>query len=138
MFLWKNESGTNVDKIDTIIGKNATFTGEIKTKGLLRIEGAFQGDIDCEKDLIIADGAKVEGKIKAKNAIIAGSHIGNVILEGKLEIKITGKVVGDIKVGKLVIEDGAFFDGKCEMSSDEKDKTSKAVIQENKLETNPI
>ena len=135
MFLFKNETVSSPDKIDTILGKDAKLTGEIKTSGLLRIEGSFQGDIECEKDLVITETAKVEGKIKAKNAIIAGTYTGNVILDGKLEIKSTGKVVGDIKVATLVIEDGAIFYGKCEMSGDGKDKNQKN--KETKIAANP-
>jgi len=137
MFKKKSEPIANPDKIDTILGKDAKLTGEIKTSGLLRIEGNFQGDIECEKDLIITDGAKVEGKLRAKNAIIAGDYQGNVFLEGKLEIKNTGKVIGDIKVGTLVVEHGAFFDGKCEMNGDVNDKNLRLVKNDTTLKANP-
>jgi len=133
----KSESIATTDKIDTILGKEAKLTGEIKTSGLLRIEGNFQGDILCEKDLIITDSGKVEGKITAQNAIIAGAYQGNLFLEGKLVIKSTGKVLGDIKVGTLVIEDGAFFDGKCEMNCDASDKNLKLIKSDTKLKANP-
>lgn len=137
MFKKKSEPIANPDKIDTILGKEAKLTGEIKTSGLLRIEGDFQGDIDCEKDVIITDSGKVEGKLRAQNAIIAGAYQGNLFLDGKLVIKGTGKVLGDIKVGTLVIEDGAFFDGKCEMNWDGNDKNLKLVKSDGKLKTNP-
>jgi len=135
--LFRSDSIANHDRIDTILGKDAKLSGEIKTAGLLRIEGTFLGDIECEKDLIITDSAIVEGKIKAKNAIIAGRYKGNVILDGKLEIKSTGKVLGDIKVATLVIEDGAFFDGKCEMNADVKEKNFEFLAKNAKLQTNP-
>lgn len=137
MFKNKSVPIASTDKIDTILGKDAKLTGEIKTSGLLRIEGNFQGDIECEKDLIITDSAKVDGNLRAKNAIIAGVYQGNIFLEGKLEIKSTGKVIGDIKVGALVVEDGAFFDGKCEMNGEASDKNLKLIKNDKKLKTNP-
>ncbi|NLZ51767.1 MAG: polymer-forming cytoskeletal protein [Thermoanaerobacteraceae bacterium] len=127
----------NTNKIDTILGKDAKLTGEIKTSGLLRIEGNFQGDIECENDLIITETGKVNGKLRAQNAIIGGFYQGNISLEGKLEIKRTGKVIGDIKVGTLVVEDGAFFDGKCEMNGEANDKNLKLIKTDAKLKTNP-
>jgi cytoskeletal protein CcmA (bactofilin family) len=137
LFLFKSESAVSQDKIDTILGKDAKLTGEIKTSGLMRIEGSFQGDIECESDLTITNSANVEGKIKAKNAIIAGTFKGNIFLDGKLEIKNTGKVIGDVKIGTLVVEDGAVFDGKCEMIGDAKDKNLKPTTKDAKFQTNP-
>lgn len=128
----------NIDKIDTIIGKGAELNGKIKSSGLLRIEGKFDGEIECEQDLVITEGGRVSAELKAQNAVIAGIYQGNILLEGKLEIKNTGKVTGDIKVGALVIEDGAFFDGKCEMNGEGHGKNLKLVKNDRKMEaSNP-
>ena len=54
----------------------------------------------------------MNAELKARNAVIAGTYKGNISLKGKLEITNTGRVLGDIKVGTLVIDNGAFFDGK--------------------------
>ena len=128
----------NADKIDTILGKSAELTGKIKSTRLLRIEGKFEGEIECEQDLIITESGRVSAELEARNAVIAGTYQGNILLEGKLEIKSTGKVTGDIKVGTLVIEDGAFFDGSCEMNSEGHGKNLKLVKKDRKIEaSNP-
>jgi cytoskeletal protein CcmA (bactofilin family) len=128
----------NVDKIDTILGKGVELDGKIKSSGLLRIEGRFEGEIECEQDLIITESGKVNAELKARNAFIAGTYEGDIILEGKLEIKSTGKVTGDIKVATLVIEDGAFFDGRCEMQGEGHGKNLKLVKKDRKIEaSNP-
>ncbi len=123
----------NTDRVDTILGKNAEFNGKIKSSGLMRIEGNFDGELECDEDLIISEGAKVTAELKARNAIIAGVYQGNIQLDGKLEIKSTGKVTGDIKVGTLLVEDGAFFDGKCEMRGAER-KPDLNLVEINKKE----
>jgi cytoskeletal protein CcmA (bactofilin family) len=128
----------NVEKVDTILGKTVELSGKIKSSGILRIEGSFDGEIECEQDLIITEGGRVNADLKARHAIIAGTYEGNIELEGKLEIKSSGKVMGDVKVGTLVIEDGAIFDGKCEMKSDEHIKNLKVVKKERKIDaSNP-
>ncbi|AEE92724.1 conserved protein of unknown function [Tepidanaerobacter acetatoxydans Re1] len=128
----------NTDRVDTILGKNAEFNGKIKSSGLMRIEGNFDGELECDEDLIISEGAKVTAELKARNAIIAGVFQGNIQLDGKLEIKNTGKVTGDIKVGTLLVEDGAFFDGKCEMlGAGHKPDLNLVEINRNEKKTNP-
>ncbi|MDD4568680.1 MAG: polymer-forming cytoskeletal protein [Tepidanaerobacteraceae bacterium] len=139
MFGRRSEPTTmTVDKVDTILGKSAEFSGKIKSSGILRIEGSFEGEIECEQDLIITEDGRVNADLKARHAVIAGTYQGNILLQGKLEIKNSGKVTGDVKVGTLVIEDGAIFDGKCEMNSEGQEKNLKLVKKERKMEaSNP-
>lgn len=114
------------DKVNTIIGDDAEFSGSIKAKGILRIEGRLDGQIESSGDVIITEKGTVDADIEACNAIIAGSYRGNICLEGKLEIKSTGKVSGEIKVAGIVIEDGGLFDGNCEMNQSKKSGLSNA------------
>jgi cytoskeletal protein CcmA (bactofilin family) len=115
-----------IDKVNTIIGDDAEFSGNIKAKGILRIEGKLDGQIESSGDVIITEKGTVEAGLKARNAIIAGTYRGNVYLEGKMEIKATGKVSGEIKVAGIVIEDEGLFDGNCEMNQSKKSERTNA------------
>ena len=116
MFGKKQESmPANLDKVDTIIGKSVQISGSIRAEGILRIEGKVEGEIQSSGDVIITESGVVKSDMKARNAVIAGTYNGNLALEGKLEIRATGKVEGDVKVDGFVVEDGRAFDGKCEM-----------------------
>lgn len=48
----------NPDKIDTVIGKNSTFEGTIKSEGTLRIDGNFTGQIETKGNIVIGESAK--------------------------------------------------------------------------------
>ncbi|TYP57420.1 bactofilin family protein [Thermosediminibacter litoriperuensis] len=115
----------NTDRVDTLLGKGTEFKGTVKASGVLRVEGRIEGEIESSGDIIIAEGGVVNAQIKARNAIVAGEINGNMILIGKLEIKSSGKVLGDLKVEGITIEDGAVFEGRCEMSREKKPKTQK-------------
>ncbi|ADL08976.1 bactofilin family protein [Thermosediminibacter oceani] len=115
----------NTERVDTLLGKGTEFKGTIKASGVLRIEGRIEGEIESSGDIIIAEGGVVNAQIKARNAIVAGELNGNMLLTGKLEIKSSGKVLGDLKVDSITIEDGAVFEGRCEMSREKKTKTQK-------------
>lgn len=128
MFGKRNEPAppaVNTDKVDTFIGKGTEFKGTLNATGVLRIDGKVEGEVNTTGDVVIGETGRVEADIKTRHVTTAGEVRGNISAEGKLEIISTGKIYGDIKVMHLVINDGAVFEGKCEMlkKSDEiKDK----------------
>lgn len=128
----KKTDGISVgtDKVDTIFGSSTEFIGKIKAAGILRIEGKVEGEIESTGDVIITESGMVKADIKARHAVIAGSFNGNASLEGKMEIRATGKVIGDIKVAGIVIEDGGLLEGKCEMQNISHERNLKLVKNE--------
>jgi len=111
----------NTDKVDTIIGKDTEFNGTLQAKGVIRIDGKVDGEVLTQGDIIVGETGKIIGDVKARHITLAGEMHGNAIVEGRLEIISTGKLFGDIEVSSLVINDGAVFDGKCEMKNDKGD-----------------
>ncbi|HEY8391504.1 MAG TPA: polymer-forming cytoskeletal protein [Capillibacterium sp.] len=110
-------------KIDTLIGKESSFTGNIESTGTIRIDGKFEGEIVTKGDLVIGESGQVNGKIKAENITIAGRVQGEVEATGKLELVPTGILQGEAKMTLLVVEEGAVFQGNCQQfSKDRKEK----------------
>jgi cytoskeletal protein CcmA (bactofilin family) len=118
MFSRREDSGTvssSSKTILTIIGKGTEGTGRLAGKGSIRIDGKYEGEIDTEGDVIIGESGCVIANVKASTLSIAGALQGNVSISGKLEILPTGKLIGDAKIGSLVIEEGAMLRGHCEI-----------------------
>lgn len=109
----------NKDQINTILEVNTDLNGELSFETSLQMKGKFKGIINASGLLIIDKDAYVEADIKTKDIVIAGSVKGNIIATNKLEIEPTGKLTGDIKTFKLKIADGVYFEGNCEMLSQE-------------------
>lgn len=129
---------TASEKVDTIIGKDTQFQGNITTTGILQIQGQVEGNIKSSSDIIVAETSVVKGDISGVNVVITGTHIGNSDLQGRLEISSTGKVSGDIRVGSIVIEEGGVLDGKCEMHTTQDKNHQKPTKQkESKAISNP-
>jgi cytoskeletal protein CcmA (bactofilin family) len=99
---------------ETVFGSNASFKGELRSKANVRIDGAFEGNIDIEGNLMIGESAKIIANIGARNMRIAGAVRGN-ITGNKIELLRTGRIWGDINANALTTEDGAFIDGKITM-----------------------
>ena len=107
-----------IPKVGTILGSNTNFVGNFKGgSDTIRVEGSFDGDIETEGDIIIVDGATVNGNIKSKNIVVSGHVNGNVDATGCLEITRTGVVLASVSVLKLVIDEGATFNGQSTMKS---------------------
>lgn len=109
------------DKVDTIIGAGTTFVGELQVKGTLRVDGRCEGKITSSGDVVVGEAGLVVSTIQARNLQASGTIKGHVKATGVLEITATGKLYGDIEVGKLMISDGAVFQGQCKMHSGEVD-----------------
>jgi len=103
------------DKINTVIGKDTVFKGNITGKGLIRIDGEVEGNITNTGDIIIGENGRAKVDLKARNITIAGYCEGTVEAEGKVELKSTGAVAGSLKTKKLTIEEGAVLSGSTEM-----------------------
>lgn len=105
------------EKVNTLIGKETTFDGDLTSAETLRIDGVINGNCTCEKKLILSADGQVKGNITAQSVIISGRVDGDIVVQGKLELLSTGKIAGNITAGSLVIDEGAAFDGRCTMAS---------------------
>ena len=99
------------------LGKNVTVKGQIFAREDLTIDGEVEGTVEChEHRLTIGPNARVQAGLKAREIIIQGSIQGNVDATDKIDIKKEAKLVGDIKTSRIVIEDGAYFEGSIDIS----------------------
>jgi len=104
-------------KIETVIGPNAYFRGDIQSDGGVRIDGVIEGTIDITGNLVVGEGAKIIAEIKANNISISGAIKGN-IAGNRVEILETGRVWGDLTINSLLLNEGAYLRGQTTMHSD--------------------
>ncbi len=118
MFTNKEESRiTEISNSSNTISKETSIDGNVETTGNLRIEGKVKGNIRARSKVVMGSSGEVEGKIYAQTADIEGTVKGTVQVEGLLTLKSNAHIKGDINTGKLVMEAGAVFDGRCKMGS---------------------
>jgi len=98
-----------------LIGVGSFIEGNIKTNGDIRIDGMVHGNVASKAKLVQGSSGKIDGEIFAQNGDFQGLVNGNVKIVDVLYLKSTAVVNGDIITGKLIIESGAVFNGKCQM-----------------------
>ncbi len=101
--------------VSSILGEDASFRGEISTRGSIRIGGEFEGKVNAEGDVFVGEGSKVTGNIIGSRVIVSGEINGNIVSTAGLEITKTGKVFGDVTSNKLIVDEGAIYKGKVNM-----------------------
>ena len=104
--------------IDTMIAENASVTGQLKCDGNVRIEGLVDGTVDCTGHVIIGPGATVRADVRARNVSVQGTVEGN-ILGDRVEILSGGRVLGDVNVTDLLLDEGGLVRGHVIMRKDE-------------------
>ena len=97
------------------ISFGSTLTGDLTSSGDIRIDGVLNGSIKTEGRLVLGDRGIIEGEVACVSAIIAGELKAAIVTEDLLTLKSTAKLSGEIVAGKLAIEPGAVFSGKCSM-----------------------
>lgn len=115
MLFSTNNTGNNGSKSTTVIGEDVIIDGKLNLNGSVKINGKVSGEIISKDVIIVGRPGSVESNIKTKNAVIAGSFKGDMIATGLVEIKSTGRFIGNIKQSNgshLMIEKGGLFRGK--------------------------
>src|SRR5947209_459026 len=82
-----------------------------------RAEGAAQGEIESKHAVYVEEGARVNAKVTASEITVSGSVDGQIFSTGRVEIKPTGHVTGEINAASLIMQDGAYFDGQMKMKN---------------------
>lgn len=110
----KKESGFR-EGVDTLVGINTVFTGNIESEGTIRVDGKIRGDIKVAGDVYVGESAVITGSIVAANVHLAGTVEGNITCSGILKILSSAKLYGDIRINSFLADEGALFQGKCSM-----------------------
>ncbi len=96
------------DMVSTL-GQGMLVTGNIVCAGSVQIYGRVIGDIHASQ-LVICEGAKVEGKIVAPDTVVKGTFNGT-IHSNSVKLQSTAVVDGEIFNKALTIEQNAQFEG---------------------------
>ena len=102
---------------DTVIGTEAYFQGTITAKGSLRIDGRIDGSIVDAKTVTIGKTGKVKGDISCEICYTRGEVRGNIVALEHVEAHSGARIDGDIRAPKVIIEEGAVFNGNCSMEA---------------------
>ena len=100
-----------------VLSSDVEIKGSIKFQKELLIDGKVEGEIHSDGVLTIGENADIRGEIKTKSITVYGKVQGNITVGERCELKSRCTLQGDLKAARLVIEEGATFIGKSEVTS---------------------
>jgi len=98
----------------TVIGEDAVLEGTLRATAPIHIRGTITGKIIADNELVISATGRVEAKVKARKAIVAGRFAGDMVMLEDIEIAPTGRFLGTLiqKEPDLIVAKGGRFEGR--------------------------
>ncbi len=119
----KDEQGNELKRRRTdqipfsIIASDMTVIGDLETQGVVRIEGKVKGTVRVGAQILVAQGATIEGDLHTQEAIVAGTVTGAIYASDRIELQATAVVAGDIHTARIAIVEGAKVTGEVKMDA---------------------
>lgn len=113
------EQSININAISRIAA-GTIVKGEIVSPTDFRLDGSFEGKIECKGKLVVGESATIKGDVICENIDLFGKLEGNLLVHNVLSMMDGCQILGDIQTHKLVVELGASFTGNCKMVDKEK------------------
>ena len=102
-------------ELNGFLDAGSFLKGELRFEDTFRVDGHLEGDIESDGDLVIGSEGAVTGRIRVARVFVSGTIRGEIIASRRLEISERGRVFADVTTPALVIEEGAFLEGRCAM-----------------------
>jgi cytoskeletal protein CcmA (bactofilin family) len=114
----RDERQDSPERVTSVLGEEFSWQGRISGTGGVRIEGAFDGEIEVRGLVVIAERGRVSCEhIRAETVIIAGSLMGDITAR-KVQITSTGRVWGSVVASSFSTDEGAFLKGQITMDDE--------------------
>jgi len=117
-----------IHRIETIVGRGSHVTGDMNINGSAHINGTVDGSVVASGFVTVSETGIVKGGIKGEYAIIGGIVGGNVEVQGKVALGKKGRLKGDVIATRLIIEDGAVFQGRSSMKPEVADEEIETML----------
>ncbi|MBM3289879.1 MAG: polymer-forming cytoskeletal protein [Candidatus Hydrogenedentes bacterium] len=97
------------------LGASALVTGNVRATSCL-VEGLVEGKVECSEDLELGRTGRLNADALAGKEINLGGQVfGNISTGGVARLHSTARLTGNIRSRRIVIDDGAVFNGTCTM-----------------------
>ncbi len=103
-------------RLSGFVGHGTVLSGETNFQAMLRVDGQLVGSVSSETGtLIVGSNGQVDANVSVASAVVNGVVNGDIIASERVQLGRTARVVGNIQAPRMIIEDGAIFEGMCSM-----------------------
>jgi cytoskeletal protein CcmA (bactofilin family) len=117
--MFRRDSRPAPDQIEVVIGRRATFNGQLRCDASIRLDGTVEaGLIETPGNVLISETARVMADIAAKTVSIAGAYKGTITAD-RVELLEGARLWGTVNVRTFLLDEGAHFHGELVMQTAE-------------------
>lgn len=104
----------------TVIGRSVQLKGEITGTEELYVDGKIDGIIRLTGSrLVIGPNAEVNAELYVQDLVVLGRQHGPVQATGRVEIRQSGQLLGDISAARFSVEESASVRGRVTLTGQE-------------------
>jgi cytoskeletal protein CcmA (bactofilin family) len=107
--------GLSAEDINGFMDQGTELRGELRFRQTFRVDGHIKGRIVSDNTLVVGETGNVEAEIDCGVVSIRGTVKGHVVARERIELLEGAQVRATLVSPRLVIEEGAFFQGDCDM-----------------------
>lgn len=111
----RRESALEKSDIKAFLGPGSQFEGRMVFNEIVRLDGAFRGEIASNDTLIVGETAEIQAEVTVGTLILSGRFKGNIKAVTRVELRSPAQVEGTIETPALSVEDGVIFNGSISM-----------------------
>lgn len=100
-----------------LIPDDIEIVGTLKLPDDRTVTCKVDGEIQCPSTVTIAKEARVKARIRAQSVVIFGTVEGDIHATGRAVLKSSSTLNGDIHAERVLVEEGATFNGRSHVSS---------------------
>jgi cytoskeletal protein CcmA (bactofilin family) len=121
------------------LANDVEIKGSIKFQQDLSVDGKVEGEISSPHGvLVVGQNAELRGEIKTKSVTVYGRVHGNITVDERCELKANAQLHGDLKAARLVIEEGATFVGKSEVTPNKVTQMKPEVVRQSEQQPKAV
>jgi len=99
----------------SIIGAGMTVRGDLDANGVVKIEGAVDGNVRAAAQVLVAKGGSVQGDVDTTEAVVGGTVSGAIRARERVEVQAGASVHGDITTRRIAVAEGGTLNGLIRM-----------------------
>ena len=111
----RRESALEKSDIKAFLGPGSQFEGRMVFNEIVRLDGAFRGEIASNDTLIVGETAEIQAEVTVGTLILSGRFKGNIKAVTRVELRSPAQVEGTIETPAFSVEDGVIFNGSISM-----------------------
>ncbi len=100
--------------LNGFLDKGARFEGTLTFDDTFRIDGTLEGVIQSDHELVVGEGAVIDGEIRVGRLSVSGTVRGVVHARERIEVHAGARILAELHTPALTVEDGAIIQGPVE------------------------